>query len=474
MTSLSIGAAIFIALKPLVKILANAAMGFYLAKKNVMSVETSRNISYIVVNFLAPSLMFSRIVQAIDSDDMKIVGIIFLTSFMFQLYGIGFGFFTHFLTPNPRNFLGGLLMISALNNNGDLPIAYVTTLASGTAFSAADGDKGVAYAIIFSTSTMISLFNCGGYRLIERDFRAEKKTDEEESPSEPDSEKNLSQEESTDHPAMLVCTRTSTNRSNLSQSTSRILARSDSQVEADVNILTNITSHKSLSKTAPVTRTEALKIKAAPFVEKYTMVRDKLHLRFVEQFLLNFLKPSAFAAALAIIICVIPPVHRLFYKSPHYHGPHIRDAPDGLPPLDFIMNICAFLGNAVVPLGLAMLGATVARMKLGALPKGYWKTIVLIVIFKLIVLPIIAIAWVTRLQKIGWIEDDKMASFAMVMTACTPAATTQVYLTQMFMPEHGTHHQLNYVSVHIICQYIALVVTLPIAVVYTLKNVVHV
>jgi hypothetical protein len=204
-------------------------------------------------------------------------------------------------------------------------------------------------------------------------------------------------------------------------------------------------------------------------------IRDTLHLGFVEQFFLNFLKPTAFAAALAIIICVIPPVHRLFYKDPNYHGPHIRDAPDGLPPLDFIMNICAFLGNAVVPLGLAMLGATVARMRLTSLPKGYWKTIGLIVVFKLIVLPIIAIAWVTRLQNIEWIDrNDKMASFAMVMTACTPAATTQVYLTQMFMPETGTHHQLNLVSIHIICQYVALVVTLPIAVVYTLKNVVHV
>ncbi|QNP98637.1 YALIA101S07e04082g1_1 [Yarrowia lipolytica] len=466
MSSLSIGAAIFIALKPLVKILANSAMGFYLAKKNIMSVETSRNISYLVVNFLAPSLMFSRIIQAIDSDDMKIVGIIFLTSLMFQVYGIGFGTLTHYITPNPQNFFGGILMISALNNNGDLPIAYVTTLAAGTAFSAADGDKGVAYAIIFSTSTMISLFNCGGYRLIERDFKHVKEEPESDHSYE---EKN---EESSESPAMLV---RSESESDLSHTTSRVISRPHSQVEADLNILTQIESHVTIPKKMPTSKIESFKVKAEPWVAKYVKIRDTLHLGFVEQFFLNFLKPTAFAAALAIIICVIPPVHRLFYKDPNYHGPHIRDAPDGLPPLDFIMNICAFLGNAVVPLGLAMLGATVARMRLTSLPKGYWKTIGLIVVFKLIVLPIIAIAWVTRLQNIEWIDrNDKMASFAMVMTACTPAATTQVYLTQMFMPETGTHHQLNLVSIHIICQYVALVVTLPIAVVYTLKNVVHV
>ncbi|AOW03486.1 auxin efflux carrier [Yarrowia lipolytica] len=466
MSSLSIGAAIFIALKPLVKILANSAMGFYLAKKNIMSVETSRNISYLVVNFLAPSLMFSRIIQAIDSDDMKIVGIIFLTSLMFQVYGIGFGTLTHYITPNPQNFFGGILMISALNNNGDLPIAYVTTLAAGTAFSAADGDKGVAYAIIFSTSTMISLFNCGGYRLIERDFKHVKEEPESDHSYE---EKN---EESSESPAMLV---RSESESDLSHTTSRVISRPHSHVEADLNILTQIESHVTIPKKMPTSKIESFKVKAEPWVAKYVKIRDTLHLGFVEQFFLNFLKPTAFAAALAIIICVIPPVHRLFYKDPNYHGPHIRDAPDGLPPLDFIMNICAFLGNAVVPLGLAMLGATVARMRLTSLPKGYWKTIGLIVVFKLIVLPIIAIAWVTRLQNIEWIDrNDKMASFAMVMTACTPAATTQVYLTQMFMPETGTHHQLNLVSIHIICQYVALVVTLPIAVVYTLKNVVHV
>lgn len=360
-------------------------------------------------------------------------------------------------------------MISALNNNGDLPIAYVTTLAAGTAFSAADGDKGVAYAIIFSTSTMISLFNCGGYRLIERDFRHVKK-------EEPESDHTYEEktEESSESPAVLV---RSESESEISHTTSRVISRPESQIEADVNILTRIESHVTVPKktASSISKIEALKIKAEPWVAKYVKARDFLHLGFVEQFFLNFLKPSAFAAALAIIICVIPPVHRLFYKDPNYHGPHIRDAPDGLPALDFVMNICAFLGNAVVPLGLAMLGATVARMKLTSLPRGYWKTIVLIVVFKLIVLPIIAIAWVTRLQKIEWIDkNDKMASFAMVMTACTPAATTQVYLTQMFMPETGTHHQLNLVSIHIICQYVALVVTLPIAVVYTLKNVVHV
>ncbi|KAG5354542.1 putative transporter [Yarrowia sp. B02] len=439
-------------------------MGFYLAKINVMSVETSRNISYMVVNFLTPSLIFSRIIQAIDSDDMKIVGIIFLTSLMFQVYGAGFGTFVHYITPNPKNFFGGILMISALNNNGDLPIAYVTTLAAGTAFSAADGDKGTAYAIIFSTSTMISMFNCGAYRLIERDFRHEKEDPETDNSYE-------EKEESSEAPAMLV---RSESDSELSHITSRVVSRPNSQVEADVDILTQIESHVTIPK-APTSKIEALKTRAEPWIARYVKIRDFLHLGFVEQFFLNFLKPTAFAAALAIIICVIPPVHRLFYKDPNYHGPHIRDAPDGLPALDFVMNICSFLGNAVVPLGLAMLGATVARMKLTSLPKGYWKTISLVIIFKLIVLPIIAIAWVTRLQDIAWIDrNDKMASFAMVMTACTPAATTQVYLTQMFMPETGTHQQLNLVSIHIICQYAALVVTLPIAVVYTLKNVVHV
>lgn len=272
-----------------------------------MSVETSRNISYLVVNFLAPSLMFSRIIQAIDSDDMKIVGIIFLTSLMFQVYGIGFGTLTHYITPNPQNFFGGILMISALNNNGDLPIAYVTTLAAGTAFSAADGDKGVAYAIIFSTSTMISLFNCGGYRLIERDFKHVKEEPESDHSYE---EKN---EESSESPAMLV---RSESESDLSHTTSRVISRPHSHVEADLNILTQIESHVTIPKKMPTSKIESFKVKAEPWVAKYVKIRDTLHLGFVEQFFLNFLKPTAFAAALAIIICVIPRSTDSFTRTP--------------------------------------------------------------------------------------------------------------------------------------------------------------
>lgn len=107
----------------------------------------------------------------------------------------------------------------------------------------------------------------------------------------------------------------------------------------------------------------------------------------------NFLRPPSMALIGSLTITMIPWVRSLFYQGPNKSSNGIPLAPDGNPPLRFVMDVTGFVGAAQVPLGLATLGATVQRLSFKDLPKGFWKSVVLMTAFKPVVLPIIAIAW---------------------------------------------------------------------------------
>ncbi|KAJ7831411.1 hypothetical protein B0H14DRAFT_3464107 [Mycena olivaceomarginata] len=51
---------------------------------------------------------------------------------------------------------------------------------------------------------------------------------------------------------------------------------------------------------------------------------------------------------------------------------HIAPAPDGQPPLAFMMHAAAFVGAASVPMGLVCLGSALARLRV---PCGSWDTL---------------------------------------------------------------------------------------------------
>jgi predicted permease len=120
---------------------------------------------------------------------------------------------------------------------------------------------------------------------------------------------------------------------------------------------------------------------------------------------------------LACPISIITPLKALFVPLQNSNGnPVIPFAPDGAPPLAFILDTATFLGSASVPLALMCLGAALAKLKL---PKGIRElplgAILALTIGRLVLQPIIAVVTVDGLVKVGLIDEaNKVLRFTMM------------------------------------------------------------
>ncbi|CAI1606451.1 hypothetical protein SEUBUCD646_0L02160 [Saccharomyces eubayanus] len=132
------------------------------------------------------------------------------------------------------------------------------------------------------------------------------------------------------------------------------------------------------------------------------------------------------------------------------------------------MDFTEYIGNACVPLGLLLLGGTLARLEIKSLPPGFIKSAILMTCFRLIVIPIIGVLWVNKLYSIKWL-DTPIGKFDMILTWSMPSATAQVYFTAFYTPACGEHIQMNCLSVLFVIQYAVLFITVAFVVTYTLK-----
>ena len=128
-------------------------------------------------------------------------------------------------------------------------------------------------------------------------------------------------------------------------------------------------------------------------------------------------KPPTIALVIACPISIITPLKALFVPLRNANGePVIPFAPDGAPPLAFILDTATFLGSASVPLALICLGAALAKLKfpkgIRGLPLG---AISALTTGRLVLQPIIAVATVGGPVRAGLInEADKVLRFTMM------------------------------------------------------------
>lgn len=169
--SIPLGELIYIAVKPIFKIYLIIGTGFYLARKNILTVETSKNISTIAIRVLIPCLTFQKIVTNINNGLIhEIATIVFIAYFMMfsqalLIFSVGV------LVGCPRYWWGGLILCGLLPNISDLPIAYLQTMETANIFS--DVDLGVSFVMIYMGLQLILQFTLGSYKLIEYDFKVD-------------------------------------------------------------------------------------------------------------------------------------------------------------------------------------------------------------------------------------------------------------------------------------------------------------
>ncbi|GMG39793.1 unnamed protein product [Ambrosiozyma monospora] len=146
--SVYLGKIIYIAVKPIFRIYLIIGVGFWLARKNILTVDVSRTLSQIGTIAIVSVFMMMG-----ESMLVFIVGV---------------------LAGCPRNWWGGLIACGLLPNIGDIPISYLQGLGDSNVFS--DLDKGVSYVFIYCAFQNLVQFNLGGFRLIEMDFKHDLKT----------------------------------------------------------------------------------------------------------------------------------------------------------------------------------------------------------------------------------------------------------------------------------------------------------
>lgn len=146
----------------------------------------------------------------------------------------------------------------------------------------------------------------------------------------------------------------------------------------------------------------------------------------VRVFFLSLFSPPTIALICALVIALVPKLKSLFIRDPT--STFAPTAPDSLPPLSIILDTATFVGNASVPLGLFVLGAALARMKLvRPLRKLPLRSIGALAVAKLVVLPFIGHFLVEGLRKAGLVQDDNyVLRFVLVYFSAVPTATTQV------------------------------------------------
>ncbi|KAK6461809.1 membrane protein [Scheffersomyces coipomensis] len=578
---MSLGLIVYAAAKPIFKIYFIIALGFFLAKKNILTVTTTRDIADAIVSAIMPCLIFDNIVTNLKSSDIKNLGIIFFTGTLLFLCGVVLAYITHILTKSPKRWLGGLLSVGLFPNISDLPIAYLQTLSQGDViFTTAQGSLGVAYVCIFLASQVFYQFSLGLYRLIEWDFRdellAESIIDEEKQfdDSSEDDTNNLTtqqqQQKSNNLPIPLsanVPTVSIDDAISISSSDdSQAISNHDDELndENDENDETSITSEKtkkkskasnpereetnqhdeflrahslsklnsnprSLSSTnssrrdslsganinslqmIPSRTTELRRLKSQDIqdvINEYSEFENLKHneirktitamsdvgaisvkdkndrlidsddtppiltrgQKFKKQLLQigkNFLAPNSVSLIVSTIIAMSPPLKALFVPTDNFSIP---PAPDGQPPLSFIIDLTSYVGAASVPLGLLLLGATISRLQVKRMPPGFWKTAVMMTAARLIIIPIIGVGLTTGFSRGGWYGDDKLIRFVSVLEFGLPNATALVYFTAFYTdPTSDDHLQMDCLAICLICQYSILFITLPILVTFTLS-----
>ncbi|GMG22535.1 unnamed protein product [Ambrosiozyma monospora] len=421
--NISVGSIIYIAVKPIIKIYMIIGVGFLLARKNVLSIDTTRNISYIVVTVLFPCLNFAKIVTNIDNSFLPQIGTIMITLVMIMIgqglltFGVGL------LAGCPRSWWGGLFMCGLLPNIADLPIAYLQGMQSSNVF--ADIDLGVSYVCIYGAVHGFVQFNLGAFRVvgIDFDYDKRKKVDEEtckvsESNS-PKPEKIEVHSDVDDGDKISVQSYVEDNNytqsiygsdevisrrtpSSLSSLNSRVSHTLGTELvknpTAGASIYNNPTRSNHVESINDLVKVYSKYNNQSGIHEEEVNDLDESHgvtdkkqpakskVReqfdtFVATFIENTLKPASISTVVSIIICMVPWLKALFVKT---HQAHLSPAPDKEPPLSFFIDFTSYIGNAQVPFGLMLLGGTIGRIRLEALPKGLWKMPVVVTIVKLI------------------------------------------------------------------------------------------
>ncbi|KAI5115335.1 hypothetical protein M0805_008880, partial [Coniferiporia weirii] len=168
---LSVGALIWVSVRPLLRLILCTAGGFIITKLDIFPLVAARGAGQIMLNITYPSLMFSKIVPAFTSENIGALGPLVLVAVTYELLGIVIAWVIKQFFWVPHRFRYGIIVAGGWGNVGDVPTAVIMSITGNAPFnSATDQTLSVAYVAAFILVFFVSLFPMGGHRLIALDF----------------------------------------------------------------------------------------------------------------------------------------------------------------------------------------------------------------------------------------------------------------------------------------------------------------
>ncbi|KAF7983571.1 hypothetical protein HWV62_21168 [Athelia sp. TMB] len=395
--------------------------------------------------------MFSKIVPAFDSSNIKALGPLVLVGILYEIIGIVIAWF-------------GILVAGGWGNYGDIPTSVIMSITGAAPFNGtADQTLSVAYISAFILVFFMTLFPLGGHKLVAMDFagpdieneevreamktkrglwfsgtwarealqslrsrgrnpsasRSDSFNDEENgAPDASVSEKAESKGDCTYHDSIPSQARPSVGHRHVSfyqddheaitAATETAVVSPPMSMHAGPSRLPSPTP-SILADEKPMATTNQASSNI-PIAHRST--QRQAALRFTLNFLRSLLAPGSSTIIIALIISLVPSLKALFVAN--VPNTHIPNAPDGLPPLNFILDTTTFIGAASVPLGLISLGSALARLKV---PSGQWGQLPLgaiggLAVGKVLITPVLGVLICEGLTNVGVIDrDDKVLRF---------------------------------------------------------------
>ncbi|KAL7419128.1 Protein M3 [Cryptotrichosporon argae] len=491
--STAVGVIIYKAFSPTLKIALCIVLGYVFTKRGLFTPQSAKGVSIISLNISLPCLVFSSMVSAFTSENIAAFGPLAMMAIMYQTLGLLICYIIREVFWVPVDFRWGILVSGCISNWGNVPTAVVQQMANAAPFDPdTDVDLGVAYIAVFILIMNTTFFGLGVHKVCAWDFREDHmvadplpfrqrwavrlararallghKMDVADDLEGAGCASGLSGSLAGETPGASDIEEKrdslvgSLGPVGIARAPSRLGGRYQGGAVPQRMVSRAQSINEMMETTRPIPPTAPLDalgyaaaessgstlrptISYAEPLPPAPPAQRPLVKRFpaaVWRTVIG-LPPTTWATFLGIPISVVSPLKALFTPVDGWSGTRIPYAPDGNPPLYFLLETATFMGQISIPAALVLLGASFARLKM----PNSWRelplaAIVSVAVAKMVIVPIFGIFVVQAFRGHTSLfpAADKIRVFVTVLLSGTPAAVNQLVVTQLYNPAGSAH-----------------------------------
>lgn len=157
------------AIRPIIKIMLQIALGIVVSKTRILTVEGSKMLATLIIWVLYPCMQFTNIVRGIQSNELQDFAIMNLGAAYIHVICFLMGLGIFWITTPPKGFRYGTIMATAMGTHGDLPLAIIATVGNVPPFNDGDSVRGAALVSSFLCFVFLS-YNSIGFILFKEDL----------------------------------------------------------------------------------------------------------------------------------------------------------------------------------------------------------------------------------------------------------------------------------------------------------------